>query len=114
MLRTRSDARGGTLSFIDIAADDYDEKRYLIGYPTAMGRIHALRADGSVVKGVQVFREAYQAVGLGWVYTVLNIPGVPAAAETIYNLWAVRRTQMTGRGTLEAVLRAREEKRSCR
>lgn len=30
--------------------------------------IHAVLPDGSTVKGVEVFRRVYDAIGLGWVY----------------------------------------------
>lgn len=30
--------------------------------------IHAVLPDGSTVKGVEVFRRVYEAIGLGWVY----------------------------------------------
>lgn len=33
-----------------------------------MERIHAVLPDGTVVRDVEVFRRAYEAVGLGWVY----------------------------------------------
>lgn len=114
MLRARSDERGGTLGFVDIAADDYDEKANGVDYETAMGRIHGVLPDGRIIDGVQVFREAYEAVGLGWVYYVTKIPGVLWFADKVYDIWADRRLQWTGRGSLEAVLNARKEKRTCR
>jgi hypothetical protein len=36
----------------------------------AMERIHAITADGRIVRDVEVFRLLYEAVGLGWVYAV--------------------------------------------
>lgn len=114
MLRSRSDARGGTLDFVDIAADDYDADAYSVDYETAMGRIHAIRPDGSVIQGVEVFREAYEAVGLGWIYSVTKIPGALWLADKVYDVWADRRLKWTGRESLEAVLNARKDKRTCR
>lgn len=114
MLRRRSDARGGTLGFIDIAELDFEEMGVGVDYETAMGKIHAVRPDGSLVVGVQVFRDAYEAVGLGWVYSVLRIPGAPWLAERVYDVWADKRLQLTGRDTLEAIVRSRNEKRSCK
>jgi len=35
-----------------------------------MERIHAITADGQVLRDVAVFRRLYQAVGLGWVSAV--------------------------------------------
>lgn len=114
MLLRRSDERGGTLTFVDIAQDDFDETKYGVNYETAMGRIHAVRQDGEVISGVRVFREAYEAVDLGWVYTLTKFPPILWFVEGIYNLWAARRLQMTGRDTLDAIILARNSKRSCR
>lgn len=114
MLRSRSDARGGTLHFVDIAADDYESEACGIDYETAMGRIHAIRPDGTIIQGVEVFREAYEAVGLGWVYSVTKIPGALWLADKVYDVWADKRLEWTGRGSLEAVLSARNDKRTCR
>ncbi len=36
--------------------------------PTATQVIHAVLPDGSTIKGVEVFRAVYSAIGLGWVY----------------------------------------------
>lgn len=114
MLRRRSDERGGTLGFIDIADLGYEELGVGVDYETAMGKIHAVRPDGSIVVGVQVFRDAYEAVGLGWVYTVLRVPGAPWLADKVYDLWADKRLEWTGRDALEAIVQARKDKRSCK
>tara|TARA_B100001250_G_scaffold139585_1_gene119540 strand:+ start:537 stop:725 length:189 start_codon:yes stop_codon:yes gene_type:complete len=39
-----------------------------ITYKQAMERIHALKSDGSVIKDIKVFQEAYDWIGLGWIY----------------------------------------------
>jgi hypothetical protein len=43
--------------------------------------IHARRADGQVLKGVEVFRLAYEAVGLGWVSAAMRLPLLRPLAE---------------------------------
>ena len=45
-----------------------------IGYREAMGRIHAVAADGTVLQDVAVFREAYRLIGLGWLYAPTRWP----------------------------------------
>lgn len=77
----------------------------------AMERIHAIKADGTIVKDVEVFRELYEAVGLGWVYAITKNPSVLNAANAVYGVWAKYRTQITGREALEVILarRAAEE-----
>lgn len=56
----------GLLYFVDISAPDFDAKSYGIPLHDLLTAIHAVKADGSIVKGVEVFRLAYGAVGLGW------------------------------------------------
>lgn len=114
MLRARSDKRGGTIAFVDISVDDFEEAGFGVSYEKAMGRIHGLDDRGRLIEGVEVFRLAYQAVGLGWVYGFTKIPGFLQLADFVYDLWAVRRLQWTGRDSLEVVVRAREERRTCR
>lgn len=51
--------------FVDVADLDYDAaENGGVGYERAMGKIHAVDADGQVVEGVEVFRKTYEALGL--------------------------------------------------
>lgn len=112
-LKDRSSQYDDSLGFVDIASPDYDSSSNAdIPYDVAMGRIHAIDSDGRVVTGVKVFRDAYDAVGLGWVYALTKVPGVSWLAEVVYNVWADRRLQLTGRPPLVDILRERE--RTCR
>lgn len=96
------------LAFVDIDAADYDPQTYAgIGYREAMGRIHALCADGRVLRDVAVFRAAYQEIGLGWLYAPTGWPGIAALANAAYGLWARWRLQLTGRPSLDALCRCR-------
>lgn len=118
-LERRVDAQGPppTIKFVDIASPDYSASENAgIDYETAMGRIHGIKPDGTVLIGVPVFRAAYEAVGLGWVYSVTTLPGVGVAVDSIYNLWARFRLQLTGRPPLEEVMKLRREGagRTCR
>lgn len=106
-----------TIKFVDIASDDYSPAENAgIDYETAMGRIHAIEENDRVIVGVQVFRKAYEAVGFGWVYAITSLPGVGAAADFLYNIWADYRLQLTGRPPLEEVMRMRrsEAEKTCR
>jgi predicted DCC family thiol-disulfide oxidoreductase YuxK len=64
-LRVRD--RAGRLVFVDIGAPGFDASRYGATWAQMDAQIHALRPDGSLVRGVEVLRLAYAAVGLGWV-----------------------------------------------
>lgn len=47
----------------------------------AMGSIHAILPDGSVIKEVEVFRRLYEAVGLGWIYAITKYEPVEKVAN---------------------------------
>jgi predicted DCC family thiol-disulfide oxidoreductase YuxK len=64
-LRSRNAA--GRLVFIDIGAVDFDPARWGFTCAELDAEIHAIAADASVHRGMPVLREAYAAVGLGWV-----------------------------------------------
>ncbi|TMH12509.1 MAG: DUF393 domain-containing protein [Betaproteobacteria bacterium] len=64
-LRERN--RDGKLVFVDIAAPGFDPSPYGTTLAAMDAEIHGLRADGSMVRGVEVLRLAYAAAGLGWV-----------------------------------------------
>ncbi|MEM8505913.1 MAG: DCC1-like thiol-disulfide oxidoreductase family protein [Cyanobacteria bacterium P01_D01_bin.1] len=107
----KKDAGRGIVKFTDIADLNYSpEENGGIDFETAMGRIHALRADGSVVKNVAVFREVYDALGIGWLYAPTKWPVIGPLVDKIYDLWADWRLKMTGRPSLEQVIAERQAK----
>lgn len=55
----------GLLRFIDISVPGFDASPYGASIAEMNALIHAQRADGGLVIGVEVFRLAYGAVGLG-------------------------------------------------
>ena len=106
-LQTRD--RNQRLAFVDIDASDYDPIAHAgIGYRQAMGRIHAIDASGAVLMDVDVFREAYRLVGLGWVYRPTRLPLIAPLVDALYGVWAARRLQVTGRPDLDSLCRDRE------
>ena len=107
-LRERDGGRG-RIAFVDIAAPDYDPSRYgNVTFEQAMGRIHGLLPDGTIVKKVDVFRLCYEAVGMGWVWAAARNPLLKRVANGVYDFWADRRLQWTGRGSMEKVLAERQ------
>ena len=92
----------GYLSFIDINTSDfYLDLRYGITYKQAMERIHALKSDGSVIKDIKVFQEAYNLIDLGWIYAPTKIPIFDTFIEFIYRIWAKYRLKLTFRPSIE-------------
>jgi predicted DCC family thiol-disulfide oxidoreductase YuxK len=57
----------GLLAFVDASPPGFESPVPGATQHDLMNMIHAVRADGEVVRGVAVFRLAYGAVGLGWV-----------------------------------------------
>ena len=55
------------LVFVDISAAGFDPVPYGVTLAALNAEIYGQRPDGSMLRGVQVLRLAYAAVGLGWV-----------------------------------------------
>ncbi|PIA62214.1 hypothetical protein AQUCO_00200303v1 [Aquilegia coerulea] len=101
-----------TIKFVDISSDDYSpEENQGLDYETAMGRIHAIQSDGTVVTDVEAFRRLYEEVGLGWVYVITKYEPVATIANAVYGVWAKYRMQVTGRPSLEEIFEARRKNR---
>lgn len=116
MLRRRDAERTNSIVFVDVADPNYKpEENCGIDYETAMRTIHGIvpneRNELVVMKGVEVFRKAYELVGLGWVYAFLDVPVLKKIATSLYDAWARIRLPLTGRPSLEVVL---AEKKTCR
>lgn len=109
-LKTK-DADRGLVSFVDIDRDDYDPDAHAgISFETAMGRIHAILPDGTIVKNVEVFRRTYEVLGIGWVYAITRIPAIEYLANLLYGIWADLRLRLTGRPNLDAIVTSRHQR----
>ena len=96
---------------LDIDDPAYDPAAHAgISYREAMGRIHAVAADGSVLRDVEVFRRAYQLVGLGWLYAPTRWPLLGALVDRLYGLWAGARLRLTRRPDLDELCDLRRER----
>ena len=92
----------GYLSFIDINSSDFSlDFKYGISYKQAMKRIHAFKSNGSVIKDIKVFQEAYGLIGLGWIYAPTKLPVLDKVIEFIYGLWSKYRLKITLRPSVE-------------
>lgn len=108
-LRSRNAA--GKIEFVDIASPDFSpEDNQNISFEEAMGAIHAILPDGTVITNVEVFRRLYEAVGLGWLYAVTKVEPVGHLADAVYGVWAKYRMQITGREDLSVILEKRRGK----
>ena len=105
----RSRDRLSMIVFVDIDSPSYNPELYRgISYREAMGRMHAITSRGEILKDVQVFREAYQLVGLGWVYAPTKWPVLGGLIDELYKLWARWRLPFTRRPSLAQLCKTRE------
>jgi predicted DCC family thiol-disulfide oxidoreductase YuxK len=94
----RSLDRKHRIIFTDIAAPNFDaEKHTGLSYATLMDAIHGRVEGGSLVEGVEVFRQLYGRVGLAPVMWMSRLPGVSQLLDTGYVLFAKNRLKWTGR-----------------
>jgi predicted DCC family thiol-disulfide oxidoreductase YuxK len=93
----RLDRGRGRLRFVDIAAPGFDASRYGRTRAELMARIHGALPDGRLVEGMEVFRRAYAAVGLGWLLAPTRWPGLRRVADAAYRWFARNRLRLTGR-----------------
>ena len=93
----RLDRGRGRLGLTDIAAPEFDASRYGVDFATLMARIHGVLPDGTLIEGVEVFRRAYAAVGLGWLVAPTRWPLIRPLADRLYRVFARNRLRLTGR-----------------
>jgi predicted DCC family thiol-disulfide oxidoreductase YuxK len=94
-LRRRN--RRGQLAFEDIAAPGFDPARYGLERADVMARMHGVLPDGRVVEGMEVFRRAYAAVGLGALLAPTRWPLLRPLFDRAYAVFARNRLRWTGR-----------------
>jgi len=111
-LRKKDNGRGW-VKFTDIADPAYaPEENGGVDFETAMGRIHAVMADGTVLKNVEVFRKVYTILGVGWIYAPTGWPMIGPIVDWLYGVWADWRLALTGRPSLKTILAEREQRQS--
>ena len=102
----RLDRGRGRLGLEDISAAGFDARAYGVSQADLMARIHGVLPDGRLVEGVEVFRRAYAAVGLGWLIAPTRWPLLRPLADAAYRAFARNRLRLTGReGACEDVCR---------
>jgi predicted DCC family thiol-disulfide oxidoreductase YuxK len=93
----RLDRGRGQIGFEDIASSGFDPSLYGRSQADLMARIHGALPDGTVIEGMEVFRRAYAAVGLGWILAPTAWPGLRRLADAGYRWFARNRLRLTGR-----------------
>jgi predicted DCC family thiol-disulfide oxidoreductase YuxK len=88
--------RTGHLVLEDIAAVDFDPSAYGKTLPELMGTLHGVFPDGRQTHGLATFREAYRALGLGWVFAPTGWPVLRPMFDAMYVVFARYRVRMGG------------------
>jgi predicted DCC family thiol-disulfide oxidoreductase YuxK len=83
--------------FTDIAAPDFDSAAVGKSYAELMEVIHGSFPDGTLVTGVETFRQLYAALGFGPLVALSRLPGIRHALDLAYHLFAKNRLRLTGR-----------------
>jgi predicted DCC family thiol-disulfide oxidoreductase YuxK len=111
----KRDAGRGLVAFVDIADDEYrPEAHGGVDFETAMGRIHAVLPDGTVIQNVEVFRRVYEILGMGWIYAATKLPIIGTVVDRLYDVWADWRLRLTGRPTLAEIVADRQKRIECK
>ena len=117
----RARCRDGRLVFVDIAAPGFDAAAHGTTRAAMDGEIHGLAADGTMLRGVEVLRRAYEAVGLGWVLKPTGWAPLRPLFDAGYRVFARHRRSIsrTAAPLIDAIRAARarrmaERMRACR
>ena len=105
----RSRDRLNSILFVDIDSPSYKADLFSgISYREAMGEVHAINANGEVVKGARVFLEAYRLIGLGWIYLPITWPLFGPCIDQFYKLWARWRLSLTRWPSIDQLCKLRD------
>ncbi len=87
----------GAIRFTDIAAAEFDASVYDMTQADFMAQIRGRTADGRFIKGVEVFRQLYSAVGFKWAVRISRLPVISWLLDRAYRWFAKNRLRLTGR-----------------
>lgn len=94
--------RKDRIVFTDIAAQGFDAGVTGLSQAELMASIRGRMPDGSMVEGVEVFRQLYGAVGLKPLIPLSRLPGIRQGLDAGYKVFARNRLKITGRCTPES------------
>lgn len=97
------------IRFTDLSDSSYDPAEHgNVQFADGMRKLRAVMPNGRVITGMEVFRETYEAIGLGWVFHMTRMPIIHELADTVYDIWAENRLKITGRPDLANLLKERQ------
>jgi predicted DCC family thiol-disulfide oxidoreductase YuxK len=91
MIRGRD--KHNRIRFIDTTSSSFNPQDFGISSdPNRL--IHGMMKDGSIVIGVEVFRQVYKEIGLGWLLAPTGWPILRPIFDFIYRIFARYRKQI--------------------
>ena len=84
------------VAFQDLTTPDFDPSSLGLTREEMHRYIHAKRADGALLTGMSVFREAYGLLGLGWLLAPTAWPLLRPVFDRLY-LWFARNRVSIGK-----------------
>ena len=89
--------QSGRIRFTDIAQSDFVAGKLGVEHDQLIAEIHGRLPDGSWLRGVEVFRRLYEAIGWNVAVGVSRWPGVRQALDAAYRVFARNRLRLTMR-----------------
>lgn len=87
----------GRIHFTNIADQDFSASNVGVTMDDLVASIHGRLPDGRIVKGVEVFRRLYAAVGFAPLVLLTRLPGISHLLDIAYRWFAKNRLRLTGR-----------------
>lgn len=81
----------------DIAATNFDPQHYGLSAADVQQQIHAITPEGDVIRGMEVFRKTYAALGWGWLLAPTAWPVLRSIFDHFYAWFARNRHRITRR-----------------
>jgi predicted DCC family thiol-disulfide oxidoreductase YuxK len=99
-LRRRDKA--GRIKFTDIDDSAFDAAAHGKSVAELMAQMHGRLPDGKWLRGVEVFRHIYSAIGFRWLVFISRLPILSQTLDIGYWFFSKYRRRLTGRCTASA------------
>jgi len=86
--------RRGKLVAEDISSPNFHAEACGLSQAEVMAVMHGVLPDGRIVRRIEAIREAYRAVGLGWLVAPLSWPVLDWLADRAYGVFARNRVAL--------------------
>jgi predicted DCC family thiol-disulfide oxidoreductase YuxK len=98
----------GKIRFTDIDAPGFQAAELGKSQKELMDQMHGRLPDGTWIRGVEVFRRLYSAIGFGPLVLLTRLPIISQVLDLGYFIFAKNRLRLTGRCTAQKCSVSRE------